>query len=107
MAFDLLIKNAKTRFAGDTLMQVGIKDGKVVKIAEKVDGDAARTIDAGGNLVTESFVNGHLHLCKVYTLRMMDDAASGAYTGGDMGGAMTAIELAAQVKENYDEKLDH
>ena len=104
MAFDLLIKNAKTRFAGDTLMQVGIKDGKVVKIAEKVDGDAARTIDAGGNLVTESFVNGHLHLCKVYTLRMMDDAASGAYTGGDMGGAMTAIELAAQVKENYDEK---
>ena len=103
MAFDLLIKNAKTRFAGDTLMQVAIQDGKVVKIAEKVDGDAARTIDADGNLVTESFVNGHLHLCKVYTLRMMDDAASGAYTGDDMGGAMTAIELAAQVKENYDE----
>ena len=103
MAFDLLIKNAKTRFAGDKLMQVAIQDGKVVKIAEKVDGDAAQTIDAGGNLVTESFVNGHLHLCKVYTLRMMDDAASGAYTAGGMGGAMTAIELAAQVKENYDE----
>jgi len=103
MAFDILIKNAKTRFAGDTLMQVAIQDGKTVKIAEKIDGDAAQTIDAGGNLVTESFVNGHLHLCKVYTLRMMDDAASGAYTGGDMGGAMTAIELAAQVKENYDE----
>lgn len=103
MAFDLLIKNAKTRFAGEKLMQVAIQDGKVVKIAEKVDGDAAQTIDAGGNLVTESFVNGHLHLCKVYTLRMMDDAASGAYTAGGMGGAMTAIELAAQVKENYDE----
>ena len=104
MAFDILIKNAKTRFAGDTLMQVAIQNGKVVKIAEKVDGDAAQTIDASGNLVTESFVNGHLHLCKVYTLAMMDDAASGAYTGDDMGGAMTAIELAAQVKENYDEK---
>jgi cytosine/creatinine deaminase len=103
MAFDLLIKNAKTRFAGDKLMQVAIQDGKVAKIAEKIDGDAAQTIDAGGNLVTESFVNGHLHLCKVYTLRMMDDAASGAYTAGGMGGAMTAIELAAQVKENYDE----
>ena len=103
MAFDLLIKNAQTRFAGDTLMQVAIQGGKIVKIAEKIDGDAAQTIDAAGNLVTESFVNGHLHLCKVYTLRMMDDAASGAYTGGDMGGAMTAIELAAQVKENYDE----
>lgn len=103
MAFDLLIKNAKTRFAGDKLMQVAIRNGKVAKIAEKVDGDAAQIIDAAGNLVTESFVNGHLHLCKVYTLKMMDDAASGAYTGDDMGGAMTAIELAAQVKENYDE----
>ncbi len=54
--------------------------------------------------MTESFVNGHLHLCKVYTLRMMDDAAANAYTGGEMGGAMTAIELAAGVKEKYDEK---
>ena len=34
---------------------------------------------------------------------MMDDVALGAYTGGSMGDAMTAIELAAQVKEQYDE----
>lgn len=104
MAYDILIKNAKTRTTGATLMQIGISKGKIVKIAEKVEDSAQKTIDAGGNLVTESFVNGHLHLCKVYTLAMMDDEALSAYTGEDMGGAMTAIELAAKVKEKYDEK---
>lgn len=104
MAYDILIKNSKTREHGSQLMQVAIEKGKIVKIAEKVDGEAKTTIDAAGNLVTGSFINGHLHLCKVYTLAMMDDEAIGAYTEGDMGGAMTAIELAAKVKEKYDEK---
>jgi len=104
MAFDILIKNAKTRETGNQLMQIAIEKGKIVKIAEKVDGDAKQTIDAAGNLVSGSFINGHLHLCKVYTLAMMDDEAISAYTDGGMGGAMTAIELAAKVKEKYDEK---
>jgi cytosine deaminase len=106
MAFDLLIQNAKTRTSGGEHVDIGIRDGRVVEIeaslADKAQG-AGQVIDADGKLVTASFVNGHLHLCKVYTLAMMDDAALGAYTGESMGGAMTAIELAAQVKANYDE----
>jgi cytosine deaminase len=104
MAFDILIKNAKTRATENKLVQIAVQGGKIAKIAEKVDGDAKQVIDAQGKLVTESFVNGHLHLCKVYTLKMMDDEAIGAYTGESMGGAMTAIELASKVKEKYDEK---
>ena len=104
MAFDILIKNAKTRASKNNLVQIAVQGGKITTIAEKVDGDAKQVIDAKGNLVTESFVNGHLHLCKVYTLKMMDDEAIGAYTGESMGGAMTAIELASKVKEKYDEK---
>lgn len=103
MKFDLLITNAKTRFSDGKLLNIGIQAGRIAELGPEVVGEAAQTIDAGGRLVTESFVNGHLHLCKVYTLPMMDDAALGAYTGGSMGGAMTAIELAAQVKEQYDE----
>ncbi len=103
MTLDYLIKNAKTRFSGNDLVQIGIQDGKVSAIAPTIEGDAKRVVDANGHLVTESFVNGHLHLCKVYTLSMMDDEALGAYTGESMGGAMTAIELAARVKEKYDE----
>jgi cytosine deaminase len=104
MAYDILIKNAKTRASGGKLVQIAIENGKVVKIANQVTGDAKKVVDAEEHLVTESFVNGHLHLCKVYTLAMMDDEALGAYTGESMGGAMTAIELAASVKKKYDEK---
>lgn len=104
MAFDILIKNAKTRETGSNLMQIAIEKGKIVKIAEQVSGDAKQTIDAGSKLVTGSFINGHLHLDKVYTLAMMDDEAISAYTDGGMGGAMTAIELASSVKKKYDEK---
>lgn len=104
MPYDIVITRAKTRYSGEKELQIALKDGKIAKITEKIDDAAVKTVDAGGNLVTESFVNGHLHLCKVYTLKMMDDAALGAYTGESMGGAMTAIELAARVKEQYDEK---
>lgn len=103
MTYDLLITNAVTREAKNTVTQIAIQDGKIAAIAAEVEGEAARTIDAAGGLVTESFVNGHLHLCKVYTLAKMDEAALEAYTDGTMGGAMTGIELAAKVKEDYDE----
>ena len=103
MTYDLLIKNAVTRTSQGEKYQIAIQNGKIAKIDVKVEGNAQKVIDAEGKLVTESFVNGHLHLCKVYTLSMMDEAAMGAYTDGSMGGAMTAIELAANVKEQYDE----
>ena len=85
-------------------VDIAVADGKITKIAPKLAGKATQELDAAGNLVTESFVNTHLHLCKVYTLMMMDEAALKDYHGADMGKAMTAIELAAKVKEKYDEK---
>ena len=101
--YNLLISEARLRENPDVLVQIAISDGKIQKIAEKIEGDADVKISAGGNLVTESYVNTHLHLCKVYTLAMMDEAALKDYHGADMGKAMTAIELAAKVKEQYDE----
>lgn len=58
-------------------------------------------IDAAGGLVTEPFVNGHLHLCKVHTLDSVGDGALTDYHGSGMGGAMTAIEAAAEIKKQY------
>ncbi len=102
MTFDILIKNARTRFS-ETPLEIGIKNGVIQSIGTALPDEAVNTIDASGNLVTESFVNGHLHLCKVYTLKMVGDEALKSYTGEAMGGAMTAIEQAARVKEHYDE----
>ena len=104
MAIDILIKNALLRSSKGELTDIAISDGKVVKIENSISESAAETIDAQGNLVTESFVNGHLHLDKVYTLEKVGMDALDSYKSGSMGGAMTAIEQAAKVKEEYDEK---
>ena len=102
--YDILIKNAQLRHKAG-LWNIAIEKGLIQKITKTpIRAKARKTIDAGGNLVTEPFVNTHLHLCKVYTLEMMDSQALSAYHGADMGSAMTAIELAARVKENYHEK---
>jgi len=103
MRYDILIKNARTRNYSD-IVDIGIQNGKIVKIGSNLGNDAVEMLNADGELVTESFVNGHLHLCKVYTLSMIGDEALKQYQGSSMGGAMTAIELAARVKEKYDEK---
>lgn len=102
MAYELLITNARTRASKGELVQIGIQDGKIAAIGHSLSGGADQVIDAGGGLVTESFVNGHLHLCKVYTLEMAGQAALGEYHHGGMGGAMTAIERAADFKAAYD-----
>jgi cytosine deaminase len=100
---DLLIRGARLRrgFAGP--VDIAIDGGVIEAIAEGIDRPAKTEIDAGGGLVTESFVNPHLHLDKVYTLSMLDEQALRDYQAPDMGKAMTAIELAARVKDRYDE----
>jgi cytosine deaminase len=101
-ALDVLIRRATLRGNPGALRDIGIAAGRIVAIEPAITTAAAREIDAAGMLVTESFVNPHLHLCKVYTLQMQDDAALQAYQGGSMGHAMGAIELAARVKAGYD-----
>ena len=101
--FDILIRNASLRGSSESLVDIGIANGGVISLEENLAGDAEQLIDAQGNLVTASFVNPHLHLCKVYTLQMMDEEALTSYHAEGMGKAMNAIELAARVKEKYDE----
>ncbi len=101
--YDILIKNAKLRNEKN-LKNIAIKDGEIVDIYEGKERDAEKVIDAKGALVTEAFVNPHLHLCKVYTLMKMSEEALKDYHGENMGKAMTAIELAARIKEKYDEE---
>jgi cytosine deaminase len=101
--YEILIKNAKTRSTGNQLVNIAISNGKIQKITDDILGEAKEIINADGKLVTESFTNGHLHLCKVYTLEMVGQEALTSYQKGSMGKAMTAIELASKIKEKYDE----
>ena len=104
MAYELIVKYARTRRDPHNLVDIAISQGRISKIASVLSVGAEQVIDAGGKLVTKSFVNGHLHLCKVYTLTMVGEDALSSYTSGGMGGAMTAIEQAARVKDQYNER---
>lgn len=99
--FDLVVSNARLR-QSDGPRHLGII-GKTIKAISTAPLTGALELDANGNLVTESFVDGHMHLCKVYTYRSFGDAASTEYAAGTMGGAMTGIELASKIKEKYHE----
>ena len=101
--YDLIIRNGTIRETPGKTFDIGIKAGKITGMQPKINEKGVEEIDAHGNMVTEAFVNTHLHLCKVYTLEMMDEAALKDYHGADMGKAMTAIELAAKIKDKYDE----
>ena len=96
----LVIGNAQLR-GRDRLASVVIQDGLITEVS---DDQTAGDLDAEGGLVTESFVDAHLHLDKVHTRDRIGDAAADVYTASGMGGAMTAIELAAAVKEGYSEQ---
>lgn len=98
---DIIIKNAFLRQYGKTC-EIFIREGRITKIGE-VKERAELEIDAEGRLVTESFVNPHLHMCKVYTFPIIGEEAIKHYHGEMMLGAMTAIELASKIKERYHE----
>jgi cytosine/creatinine deaminase len=102
-AFDIVIRNGRVRGGGTGLRDIGIRDGRIAAAGERLDAAAPIELDAGGNLVTPAFVNPHLHLCKVWTLPMMEEEALKAYQGGSMGEALAGIELAAKIKEQYAE----
>ncbi len=98
----LTIRSARLR-SRPGLFDVVIRDGVIESVASpgETEPDAIE-VDAEGNLVTESFVNTHLHLDKVFTLQSLGDAALAEYQSGDMGKAMSAIETAAAVKDGQD-----
>jgi cytosine deaminase len=104
---DLVIRDARlrrgaTRPLTGEVRSIGIAGGRIATITDgRLDGDVV--LDADGALVTPSFVDAHLHLDKVHTWDLTGGHARQAYAGGGMGAAATAIELASQVKDAYDE----
>lgn len=102
--YDLIIEQARLRSAAGGLLDIGLRAGKIARIDAHIEAPAALRLQANGSLVSESFANPHIHLCKVYTLHRLDEAALQDYHAAGMGKAMTAIELAARLKESYDER---
>lgn len=62
--YDILIKNGHIidgTGSPEMKAQIAIKDGKIVKIARCIDGDATQVIDATGKVITPGFIDSHSH----------------------------------------------
>jgi cytosine/creatinine deaminase len=101
MAHDLVISHARLRGRAGTHF-IGI-DGQLIATIQSEPLHGGIVLDAEGHLVTESFVNAHLHLCKVHTLDLAGEDALKEYTNEGMEGAARAIMLASRVKDHYSE----
>ncbi len=66
---DLIIRQA--RLQNGTIVDIGIKNGLIEAIEEKLSQQAEQELDAGGNLTLPAFVNGQLHACKSYWRRLL------------------------------------
>jgi dihydropyrimidinase len=101
-SYDLVIRGGTVVTAGDRARcDVGIRDGKVVALAEQLSG-AARTIDAAGRLVLPGGIDAHCHLDQPRAQGlasggavMADDFRSGSLSAA-FGGTTTIIPFAVQ-----------
>ncbi|MCB5204605.1 amidohydrolase family protein [Neorhizobium sp. T786] len=61
MTFDLLVKNANL-VDERTGIDIAVNGGRIVAVEAGISAEAARTIDAGGKLVTAPFIDIHFHM---------------------------------------------
>ncbi|GGP14734.1 allantoinase AllB [Oceanobacillus neutriphilus] len=60
---DLIIRNGEVVLAdGPQKVEIGIKDGKIIIIAEKITEESADILDAGGQYVLPGMVDTHVHI---------------------------------------------
>lgn len=101
IGYDLIVRNARLR-SQEQPVDIGIKDGAITDISSDLRAGGKREIRAQNGLVTESFVNPHLHLDKVFTLQLVEGSAMADYHQSGMGKAMRAIERASGIKHGYE-----
>ena len=67
---DTIIRQARLRGREGT-WDIGISTDHIAAIAEHLPDEAATQIDADGNLVLPTYVNGHIHLDKCFLQETM------------------------------------
>jgi dihydropyrimidinase len=98
--YDLIVRRADVATAADRYRaDIGIVDGRIVAIAQALQGTAGEEIDAGGRLVTPGGVDGHVHLDQPTSDGSVfsDDFHTGTRSAA-CGGTTTVIPFAAQQK---------
>jgi cytosine deaminase len=97
--FDLLIRGASLP-DGLGPLDVACRDGRIVAVAPRVEGPAARVIDAAGRLLAPPFVDCHFHMDATLSLGRPRLNASGTLLEGiELWGELKAVQTAAEIVE--------
>ena len=62
--FDLIIRNGDVvdgTGVASARLDIGVRDGRIAKLAKTIEGEADRVVDATGKIVTPGFVDVHTH----------------------------------------------
>lgn len=97
-AYDLILRNADVATVGDRYTaDIGVRDGRIAAIAQGLEGQATRTVDAAGRLVTPGGVDGHCHFDQPTSdgSKFADDFLSGTRSAA-CGGTTTVLPFALQ-----------
>ena len=98
--FDLIIRGGQVVTATDVMhCEIGIRDSRIVALAEKLNTNDAKIIDAEGCWITPGGVDGHCHLDQPSTDGSMaaDDFLTGTRSAL-AGGTTTVIPFALQFR---------
>lgn len=97
-AFDIIIRNGTAVHAGGTgIVDIGIRDGEIAAIDDKIKADAASEIDAAGLLVLPGGVDTHCHIEQVSGAGLLNaDTFETATRSAAVGGTTTVVSFAAQ-----------
>jgi dihydropyrimidinase len=99
MTLDMAIRGGTVVTAGDTMRcDVGIKDGRIVLLAEHIT-DAADVIHADGKFVLPGGIDAHVHIAQPSGegIEMADDFESGTRSAA-LGGTTTILPFCLQEK---------
>jgi cytosine/creatinine deaminase len=89
--FDLVLRNCRVETRGG-LVDVGIASGLIAEVGDRVSGECAAEIDAGGRVLSPAFVQPHIHLDKAGTLPLLGRNRTGTLA--------EAIEILHRVKRS-------
>ena len=89
--------------------QVAVKDGKIVRVARMIEGEAKQVIDAAGRVVTPGFIDSHSHSDLKFAAcpQQTEKVEQGITTviGGQCGGSVCGENAPAFLDEARDAQL--
>lgn len=97
--FDLVVRGGRVVTHSDFVeSDVGIKDGKIVAVAESL-GEAGEVLNASGRIVLPGGIDAHCHIAQLssFGVETADDFTSGSISAA-CGGTTTIVPFAPQKK---------